>query len=68
MDTMWTIITIIGSTVVASGTVMGIYYSHKSKAENRISELETKIKHHEKFISILEKKALNALEEEFQKK
>ncbi|MEQ9188352.1 MAG: hypothetical protein RLP15_11500 [Cryomorphaceae bacterium] len=68
MDTAWTIITIIGSTVVATGSVLGIYFNHKSKNENRIKELEIKVGHHEKFISILEKKALKALDHEFKDK
>ena len=65
METTWTLITIIASTIVATGTVLGIYYTHKNKTENRIKDLEDKVKHHEKFIGILEKKALKTLEEEF---
>lgn len=67
MEGFWTIITIIGSTIVATGTVLGIYYSHRSKINDRIKDLESKVEHHQKFISILEKKALAALEEEFGK-
>ncbi|MFP2995113.1 hypothetical protein ABN763_04350 [Spongiivirga sp. MCCC 1A20706] len=67
MEGTWTLITIIASTVVATGTVLGIYYTHKRKAEERIKDLETKISHHEKFIEILEKKALKALDDEFSK-
>ena len=67
MEGAWTLITIIASTIVATGTVLGIYFSHKHKTDDRIKELEGKISHHEKFIGILEKKALNALEEEFNK-
>lgn len=65
MNTVWTIITIISSTVVATVTVIGIYYSHRSKILERLKDLEKKMEHHEKFIGILEKKALDALEEEF---
>lgn len=65
METTWTLITIIASTIVATGTVLGIYYSHKHKTDERIKDLESKIKHHEKFIGILEKKALKALDDEF---
>ena len=61
----WTIITIIASTIVATGTVLGIYYTHKHKTDDRLKELESKISHHEKFIEILEKKALKALDDEF---
>jgi len=65
MEGTWTLITIIASTIVATGTVLGIYYSHKHKTDERIKELEGKISHHEKFIEILEKKALKALDDEF---
>ena len=67
METTWTLITIIASTVVATATVLRIYFSHKHKAEERIKELENKVEHHEKFIEILEKKALQALDDEFNK-
>lgn len=67
MEGTWTLITIIASTVVATGTVLGVYYTHKHKTEERIKDLETKISHHEKFIEILEKKALKALDDEFNK-
>ncbi|WP_028873224.1 hypothetical protein [Psychroserpens burtonensis] len=67
METSWTLITIIASTIVATGTVLGIYYTHKHKIEERVKELENKVQHHEKFIEILEKKALQALDDEFNK-
>ena len=65
MDATWTLISIIASTVVATATVFGIYFSHKRTLENRIKELESKVQNHEKFVQILEKRALSALEEEF---
>jgi hypothetical protein len=68
MEAGWTLITIISSTIVATSTVLGIYYSHKNKADERLKELESKISHHEKFIEILEKKALKALDNEFNSK
>jgi hypothetical protein len=68
MEAGWTLITIITSTILATGTVLGIYYSHKHKADERLKELESKISHHEKFIEILEKKALKALDNEFNSK
>lgn len=67
METTWTLITIIASTVVATATVLGIYYTHKNKTEERLKELENKVQHHEKFIEILEGKALQALDDEFNK-
>jgi hypothetical protein len=68
MEAGWTLITIISSTIVATSAVLGIYYSHKNKADERLKELESKISHHEKFIEILEKKALKALDNEFNSK
>lgn len=68
MEASWTLITIIAPTIVATGTVLGIYYTHKHKADERLKELESKISHHEKFIQILEKKALKALDDEFNSK
>ncbi len=67
MEGFWIIITIIGSTIAATGTVLGIYYSHRSKINDRIKDLESKIEHHQKFINILEKKAFASLDEEFGK-
>jgi hypothetical protein len=64
MNDIWTIITIIGTVVVATGTVVGIYYNNNSKITNRLKELESKVLHHEKFIQIPEKRALDALEGE----
>lgn len=68
MDTTWTIITIIASTVVATATVLGVYFTHKSNFENKLKELEGKVDNHDKFVNILEKRALTALEEEFNNK
>lgn len=65
MDATWTLITIIASTVIATATVLSIYFSHKKGLEDKIKELETKVQNHEKFVQILEKRALSALEEEF---
>lgn len=67
MEANWTLITIIASTIVATGSVLGIYYTHKHKIEERLKELENKTQHHEKFIKILEKKAMQALDDEFNK-
>jgi hypothetical protein len=65
MDAVWKIITIIGSVVITTSTVLRIYYSHKRSLENRIKDIESKVQNHEKFVQILEKRALSALEEEF---
>lgn len=65
MEPAWTLITIIASIAVATGTVIGIYYSHKNTTDDRIKELENKINHHDKFIKIIENKALKVLDEEF---
>ena len=65
MEAVWTVVTIIGSTAVATGTILTIYSSHKRSIENRIKELETKVENHGKFVNILENRALKAIEEEF---
>lgn len=65
MEPIWTIVTIIASSAGATGLVLGIYFNHKGKTEERVKTLEEKIQHHEKFITILEKKALKAMEDEF---
>lgn len=65
---MWLILTIIASAVVATATVLGIYYSHKHNVERRISDLENKTDHHDKFVKILENRALQVIEEEFEGK
>ena len=65
MDKNWTLITIISSTVVATSTVLGIYFAHKRTLEDKIKDLESKVENHDKFVKILEKRALAALEEEF---
>jgi len=68
MNAVWTIVTIIGSTCVATATILGVYNSHKRALEEKIKDLETKVNHHSKFVEILEKKALSALDEEFNNK
>lgn len=65
MEPIWTVVTIIGSTIVATATVLTIYWGHKRALENRIKDLETKVDNHEKFVKILENRALKAIEEEF---
>lgn len=68
MNTVWTLVTIIASVAAATGTVIGIYYNHKNKLEDRIKDLENQARHHDKFIEILENKALKALDEQFNQK
>lgn len=65
MNETWIIITIIASTIATTSAILGVYYSHKRALENRIKDLENKVQKHEKFVEILEKRALSALEEEF---
>ena len=53
--------------VICTGTVTSVYFSHKSKSDHRIKELEDKVKHHEKFIKILEMSAMQEIEKQFTK-
>lgn len=59
---------IIVTIVLATGTIISIYFSHKSKSDQKLKELEDRVKHHEKFIKILEESALREIEKQFNNK
>jgi hypothetical protein len=64
LDPTTAIVTIALPCTGAAVTAVVFYFRDKSKTDSKIKSLEQKVEHHEKFIKILERNSLKALEAE----